>query len=813
MKIHQLNKLRRKVDIISKKVYTYSPHALQTTYMAKTVYHPRFNKKSLKKLRFKLYLRSGLVRMKLKRQATERRAQTWSDFARTKHAYLTRTLSMYQNHKNSSSSFKRNRLFTTYNSLNKQISRVSHKTYIPVVLNTQLTQINYLQTYAINNKTTHKHALSFVSNSQVNYEMQLKNIITSNTKKHYSLNWSIWPNIEIIKNSSICYIENQEINNQTLKHQPHLQIPYLLTQWLCEKNLIDSRSILSRGTTYVLSRVPTYKMNTYAAVSADKFRGNIHSKIGIIRSGVYDQWVTKDINSGILSKLNYFNQLTSFHRNLKLRSYARLSQTPLFTTNNNIKVSGNFTNVKEFFYIKTKITRIFNKVLHRKFQKISAILKVRVLVKKRRIRKLKAIKRSKKLRAIQFPTRTYRSYFKRKRVGSYERASWKRKLQRKKSVLRRNNFIRPYRRFKKKNRQKNKILNDLTYFSTKRLSRNLSSVKDFKKLNPSRKKFLNKTTHPNTSLKNTLRNNIFLFKKTLSNPKPLLPNQDTTNTSNKLKVINNFSLTNNHQTIYTQPQVLLACVLNITLLKSNILTSTPNFNNILNSNTGINSSQNAFHRIFTHKSKYNNLIPENALNKKISKIVLNSFKNNFFQENVISWYHNTMIRFIEDCSGKKILFQFYPFMDQDISTDFVVRYKRWLPRMVFYERRLGHRFFLEEALHIMHLSFYLKDPKIICNWLKAMILRISFWKTRSIFRFLKYLFFNYFQHVFDDLKIKGLKFRLKGKISAAGNSRKRTILYRIGKTSHSNTSLRVLNESTTINTFTGVMGFNVWIFY
>ena len=90
-----------------------------------------------------------------------------------------------------------------------------------------------------------------------------------------------------------------------------------------------------------------------------------------------------------------------------------------------------------------------------------------------------------------------------------------------------------------------------------------------------------------------------------------------------------------------------------------------------------------------------------------------------------------------------------------------------------------------------------------------MILRISFWKTRSIFRFLKYLFFNYFQHVFSDLKVKGLKIRLKGKISAAGNSRKRTILYRIGKTSHSTTSLRVLNEFTTINTFTGVMGFNL----
>jgi ribosomal protein S3 len=63
--------------------------------------------------------------------------------------------------------------------------------------------------------------------------------------------------------------------------------------------------------------------------------------------------------------------------------------------------------------------------------------------------------------------------------------------------------------------------------------------------------------------------------------------------------------------------------------------------------------------------------------------------------------------------------------------------------------------------------------------------------------------------VFKDIGIKGLKIRLKGKISAAGNSRKRTILYRIGNTSHSTTALRVLNESTTINTFTGVMGFNV----
>jgi len=44
---------------------------------------------------------------------------------------------------------------------------------------------------------------------------------------------------------------------------------------------------------------------------------------------------------------------------------------------------------------------------------------------------------------------------------------------------------------------------------------------------------------------------------------------------------------------------------------------------------------------------------------------------------------------------------------------------------------------------------------------------------------------NYFIQMFETLGIKGLKIRLKGKISVAGNSRKRTILYRAGVTSHS----------------------------
>ena len=208
-----------------------------------------------------------------------------------------------------------------------------------------------------------------------------------------------------------------------------------------------------------------------------------------------------------------------------------------------------------------------------------------------------------------------------------------------------------------------------------------------------------------------------------------------------------------------------------------------------------------------------NLLPNNNFRYVFFKKIysLNSTKS--INLDFVPWYYNTLIRFIENISGRKVIFQYYPFVHQNISKDSIVRYKRWIPRMAFYERRLGHKFFLEEALHIIHIGFVTKDAALLSNWLRSMILRISFWKTRSIFRFLKYIMYNYFQYVFPDLGIRGFKVKLKGKISAAGNSRKRSILYRVGETSHSKINLRVVHESQTITTFTGVMGFQVWLFY
>lgn len=208
-----------------------------------------------------------------------------------------------------------------------------------------------------------------------------------------------------------------------------------------------------------------------------------------------------------------------------------------------------------------------------------------------------------------------------------------------------------------------------------------------------------------------------------------------------------------------------------------------------------------------------NLIPTDAFNTKLPRFMNSIRANLFFQENITPWTYTTLLRFIEFTSGKKVLVDVYSFMDQTVDLYYSAFYRTWMPRFAYYERRLGHRFFLEEALHILHMSFTYKDSKMLSSWLKAIIQRISFWKTRFIFRFLKYILNNYFQDMLSDLGVKGLKIKLKGKISVAGNSRKRTILYRLGKTSHASAAIKVVHTMDTIVTFTGVMGFQIWIFY
>jgi hypothetical protein len=213
-------------------------------------------------------------------------------------------------------------------------------------------------------------------------------------------------------------------------------------------------------------------------------------------------------------------------------------------------------------------------------------------------------------------------------------------------------------------------------------------------------------------------------------------------------------------------------------------------------------------------SNYSNIYPvRGCFNFKFNKFRPILTRQLNFYSDITPWVNDALIRFIEFTSGSRALIQHNMNIEGMVDKHSKLTYRCWILRMGYYERTLGHRFFMEEALHIIHLSLKNHDVNLFSSWLKAIITRISFWKTRSIFRFLKYIFNNYYRFMFNDLSSKGIKIRLKGKISAAGNSRKRTILFRSGKNSYSSVNVKCLHDFKTITTFTGVMGFQVWLFY
>jgi hypothetical protein len=243
--------------------------------------------------------------------------------------------------------------------------------------------------------------------------------------------------------------------------------------------------------------------------------------------------------------------------------------------------------------------------------------------------------------------------------------------------------------------------------------------------------------------------------------------------------------------------------------------ATNNQNGLLNLIYGGGASViNAAHMIPHQLSYVTNIYPDGRhLRGATSSFKPAKTQEFSFSSDVSPWINDSIVRLIEHSSGSSALLQHSMHAENMVDTKSKLEYKKWISRMAYYERNLGHRFFMEEALHIIHLSFRYHDVTLFSSWLKAIITRISFWKTRSIFRFLKYVFNNYYKFAFNSLSIKGIKIRLKGKISAAGNSRKRTILFRSGRNSYSSVNIKCLHEFKTITTFTGAMGFQVWFFY
>ena len=80
-----------------------------------------------------------------------------------------------------------------------------------------------------------------------------------------------------------------------------------------------------------------------------------------------------------------------------------------------------------------------------------------------------------------------------------------------------------------------------------------------------------------------------------------------------------------------------------------------------------------------------NLYPNFNFNYFFFKKINTFFNKKYINLGFTPWYYNTLIRFIENFSGKKVIFQFFPYLSQEINKDFIIRYKLWLNKMKYYE--------------------------------------------------------------------------------------------------------------------------------
>ena len=208
-----------------------------------------------------------------------------------------------------------------------------------------------------------------------------------------------------------------------------------------------------------------------------------------------------------------------------------------------------------------------------------------------------------------------------------------------------------------------------------------------------------------------------------------------------------------------------------------------------------------------------NVVPSPVFTYTLKRKLLRILSFHKFSLNVTLWYYNTLVRFIEACSGKKTFIKFNPFIENALAFEDLARCNLWHSRITAFQRLLGPKIFLKESLKILHIAIKFKDPTFFANWIKGMLYRMSFWKYRLLFRYIKYAMRYLFWLHFPRLGFKGLKLRLKGKISVAGNARTRTLLYKIGETGYSKFNNKVISDYSIVNTFTGVLGFKVWFFF
>lgn len=189
------------------------------------------------------------------------------------------------------------------------------------------------------------------------------------------------------------------------------------------------------------------------------------------------------------------------------------------------------------------------------------------------------------------------------------------------------------------------------------------------------------------------------------------------------------------------------------------------------------------------------------LNKKKTS----NFNNNFFFfDYFLNKYFSNKIKNNSILNlNSKIFF----FLDQN-------KYLFWLLNIM--KKNNAMLFFnlnnFKKTIELFLFSLYTKDTKLISNWLKSIMEKIYYKNHKKFLMFFKNILFFLFKYLNSYLKIKGLKFLLKGKIALGGNSKKKKFDLKFGRFSLTKKNSIINYNKDFVKTISGTLGFYIFIF-
>ena len=236
-------------------------------------------------------------------------------------------------------------------------------------------------------------------------------------------------------------------------------------------------------------------------------------------------------------------------------------------------------------------------------------------------------------------------------------------------------------------------------------------------------------------------------------------------------------------------------------------------NEVMSPNQFFSKETKYFFESREHFCTTSNIVPSVFLKKKLYYTFASSGSKTQAPTYFLIWQFSLISRFLETCTGLKTSILLNPYLTNYLTLTDNARCFAWQIRVQNFQRILGARVIVTESIRITYLTLRLKDSTLLGNWLRRALKQVGFWKYKFLIRFIRFILENFFSPLYNELKVKGLKLKLKGKIGVAGNARTRTLLYKIGKTGQSRIQNKVSYSLTYLYTFTGMIGLQLWIYF